>query len=205
MKTSRLLLILLLLATTMNLFSCKNSNSGKVSYSYKDSFQVDTLWNEKVQNVFFDTPFGASKQEVIKNFAKHGFTYNRTFSGEERLVFDYRGAKYYNFGGMSWELLDVYFNNGKFTAISFYTPYKDKAEAISGYENIADVLSKKYYLTTTEPDDSTVYGIQCALSKSNIIAQVRCYRYESVGKEIFYSTELFYADENIEYEVSDEL
>lgn len=185
------------------MFSCKNAKSGKASDI--DSSKVDTLWNEKVQNVFFDTPFGASKREVIKNFAKHGVSYNRVLSSEQRLVFDHMGSKYYNFGGMSWELLNVYIYDGKFSAISFYTPIKDKAEAISNYEGIADVLSKKYYLTTIEPDDSTVYGVQCALSKSNIIAIVTCYRYESVEKEIFYTAELSYADTNIEEEVSDEL
>jgi len=203
MKTSRLLLIFSLLATTITVFSCKNNNSVKVSD--KDSTKVDTLWNEKVQNEFFDTPFGASKKEVIKNFAKHGFTYNKVLSSEQRLVFDHQGSRYYNFGGMSWELLNVYINDGKFSAISFYTPIKDKAEAISNYEGIADVLSKKYYLTSIEPNDSTVYGVQCALSKSNIIAQVSCYRYESIGKEIFYTAELSYADTNIENEISEEL
>lgn len=203
MKTSRLLLILFLLSTAMTMFSCKNTIKGNVSD--KDSTKVDTLWNEKVQNEFFDTPFGASKQEVVKNFAKHGFTYNKVLSTEQRLVFDHQGSRYYNFGGMSWQLLNVFITDGKFSAISFYTPIKDKATAISNYESIADVLSKKYYLTSIEPDDSTVYGVQCALSKSNIIAQVSCYRYESVGKEIFYTAELSYADTNIEDEVSDEL
>lgn len=80
MKTYRLLLIIFLLATTIIVFSCKNNNNVKVSD--KDSTKVDTLWNEKVQNEFFDTPFGASKQEVIKNFAKHGFTYNKVLSTE---------------------------------------------------------------------------------------------------------------------------
>ena len=70
MKTIRNLLILALIVSFVCLFSCKNGIIGK------SSTKVDTVLNAKIQDTFFDTKFGASREEVIKNFAKHGFILN---------------------------------------------------------------------------------------------------------------------------------
>ena len=66
-------------------------------------------------------------------------------------------------------------------------------------------MSKKYKLTNIEPEDTITYGIKKVFCKSGINSRIRCYRYESLGKEIFYTAQLRYGDTNIENKVSDEL
>lgn len=202
MKASRILFIFVLLSMTIGSSSCKWNV--KNNSSSEDSTKVDTLWNAKVQDTFFDTKFGASREEVIKNFAKHGFTLDKEVSREDFLAFDY-SKNVYNFGGMIWESLSVGIVNGKFQCIEFYTPTKDKATAFSNYNSIVDAISEKYQLTSVEPKDSTVYAKKCAFSKSPYEAGVGIYRYESISKEIYYAAILGYKDNSITEEVSDEL
>ena len=199
MKTSRIIFIIAAIVVILSSLACGGSGCSQS----KD--KIDTLWNEKVQNVFFDTPFGASREGVIKNFAEHGFTLDKSISTDTRLAFNYNKSKYYSFGGMGWEQLNVYLTNGKFSSIEFYTPSKDKAEAIDTYNSIVNELSGKYKLTTIESKDTTIYGKKAAFSKSNYSAWVVCYRYESVGKEIFYTASLIYQHDRLINEVSDEL
>ncbi len=203
MKTMRFFFIISIISMIIGGTACKGM--GNKNTSSDDSTKVDTLWNAKVQDTFFDTKFGASREEVIKNFAKHGFTLDKSLSTDASLAFDYNKSQYYTFGGMIWEILDVYLTDGKFSEIRFYAPQKDKAAAISRYEKIADELSKKYKLTNIEPEDTITFGIKKVFCKSGINSRIRCYRYESVGKEIFYTAELRYEDTNIKNKVSDEL
>lgn len=49
------------------IISCNTGSKTKISDGVKEKTQ-DTVFNEKIQGVFFDTPFGASKEDVIKNF-----------------------------------------------------------------------------------------------------------------------------------------
>ena len=203
MKASGLLFIIVLLSITIGSTSCKwkvKNNS-----SNEDSTKVDTLWNAKVQDTFFDTKFGASKEEIIRNFAKHGFRLDKQYSEKDFLIFYHIPKNRFDFGGMIWEKLDVFLTNGKFQSIRFYTPTKDKATAISVFNEIVDVVSEKYKLTTIEPEDTIIYGKKRAYCKSGVIAWIDCYRYESLGKSIYYTTELGYGDTNITEEVSDEL
>lgn len=189
---------------TMLLPACKGTTNGKPE---KDSTKTDTLWNAQVQNEFFDTQFGASKEEVINNFKKHGFTLEKRYSTDDGLVFNYTKSKYYTFGGMNWELLNVSISNGKFSGIDFYTPNKDKAAAMTSYKGLEEALSKKYKLTDVLPQDTTVYAKKRAYGKNGCISTVCCFRYEAVNKEIFYSAGLSYADTTLlaKNKVSDEL
>lgn len=199
MRTIRISFPVIIVAMIVYLASC----NGKASS--EQSTKIDTLWNDKVQNVFFDTPFGASKDELIKNFAKHGFIVKKKVSNDETLHFAYSKSEYYSFGGMPWELLRVSLTNGKFSYIVFYNANRDKAAAISDYNSLVDEVSKKYKLTNIECEDSTVYGKVVAFCKSGNKAQVSCVRNESIGKDIFYYVSLSYCDTNLENEVSDEL
>lgn len=199
MRTIRISFPVIIVAMIVYLASC----NGKASS--EQSTKIDTLWNDKVQNVFFDTPFGASKDEVIKNFAKHGFSVMKKISNDKTLHFAYNKSKYYSFGGMSWEMLNVSLTNGKFSYITFYNASRDKSDAISKYNSLVDEVSKKYKLTCVECEDSTVYGKVVVFSKSGNKAEVSCDRSESVNKNIFFYVSLSYCDTNLENEVSDEL
>ena len=63
--------ILILSILLVSICSCVNSNKG--SKSQYSSTAEDTLYNDNIQGVFFDTPFGASKKEVINNFESMAF------------------------------------------------------------------------------------------------------------------------------------
>lgn len=204
MKATRLLFIIAIIAMIIGVTACKGE--GNSNTSSEDSTKVDTLWNDQVQDIFFDTPFGASREEVISNFRMHGFTLS-DISTENRLSFDYK-SKYYSFGGMSWEQLDVNLINGRFYSICFYNPRKDKTAALSDYEGIANILSKKYKLTDYDSGDTTVFFNKRAYGKNSCRASASCFRYEAINNEVFYASQLSYTDEDIEKEevaVSDEL
>ena len=205
MKISRIIFIIAIITVVIGTFSCKGT--GEDNKSGESSTQVDTLWNDDIQTVFFDTPFGASRQEVVNNFARHGF-YLRNYSTKDFLPFYSQKGQYFEFGGMTWENLDVTLKNGKFYTIRFYYPYKDKSQALNNFEGIANALAKKYKLTNFYPNDSTVLINRRAYGRNSCRASASCYRYESVSHETFYASQLSYTDEDIEnedIEVSNEL
>ena len=189
---------------TMLLPACKGTTNGKPE---KDSTKTDTLWNAQVQNEFFDTQFGASKEEVINNFKKHGFTLEKRYSTDDVLLFNYTKSKYFTFGGMNWERLNLYLSNGKFFSIYFYSPQKDKAAAMGVYNGLEDAMSKKYKLTNKDLKDTTFYANKVAYGRNGCRALIVCQRYESVEREIFYSAGLQYSDTTLidKNKVSDEL
>ena len=77
---------------------------------------------------------------------------------------------------------------------------------MSVYDFIIEELTKKYKLTTKEPEGSIIYGLTIVYSKSNIRSWVSCYRYrEPISKEILYAAELRYGDINIMEESTNEL
>lgn len=205
MKTSRALIVLALMTTVICMFSCKNGINGKSSNKdstivdtlSKDSTKVDTLWNDSVQHVFFDTPFGASEDELIKNFAKHGLKLNKDASdfGFSMLVFNPAPGKRITFEGMTWERVQVYLAN-KFDYISFYTKgTKNKATAISNFNNVVDKLSQKYILTKIEPDSAHIKAdeVRMVFSKSGLRAKVFCGEVECLDKkDNYYDTQLDY-------------
>lgn len=203
MKTPRLFFIIAIIALIIGGTACKGK--GNKNTSSEDSTKVDTLWNAKVQDTFFDTKFGASREEVIENFAKHGFSLYEDYSQDNFLVFNHTPKDIFEFGGMLWENLHVHLVNDKFYAIRFYTPTKDKATAISDFKRIAEVVSQKYKLTEIESEDTTIYYKKRMYSKSGITGVIVCYRYESADKEIFYTAELGYYDSNLDEEVFDGL
>lgn len=195
-----------LVALTLVMPSCKNSVkfSATVTAGDDDSTQVDTLWNDSIQHEFFETLFGASRQDVIDNFTKHGFVLLDDMSDDDMLIFGHKGAETYPFGGMQWENLTVYLTNGKFSGISFYTPREDKDSAMKDYDAIVKVLSQKYQLTESQPD-STMYKVTRAYSHTPYIVGVGCYSYDSADGKKCYTSSLDYNDLELGNQPSAEL
>ncbi len=192
----------LIVASCICICSCKNSNNSANSSNTADQ---DTVYNENIQSVFFDTPFGANKEEVIKKFKIHDFIPHTQTSSDAFIHFLPRSSQKYSFGNMTWDMLDVGFVNGKFTYIRFMNASKDKVSAIHNYENVLSSVSAKYEMMEQIPEDTTIYKMSIGYSKVNRLISVYCFRYETISKEIRIGTVLQYYDKNFDNEVSDEL
>lgn len=175
-------------------FSLKTGDSDSVADS---TATTDTLWNESVQTVFFDTHFGATAQEVVDNFSQYGLILLENLSDDDALVFGHK-SDYYNFGGMQWVNLTVNMNNGKFYNISFYNPRDTKEEAIADFNNVVANVEKKYKLMDFDPKDSTIYLFKRAYTKSHYIAGVVCYSYKDDENNTCYTTSLDYTDTDLQ-------
>ncbi len=187
------LMVIAVMAMTIMIPSCDFKASFSTGSEQNDSTsQSDTLWNDSVQSVFFDTPFGASAQEVVDNFAKYGFIVLDEFSDSDEIVFGHKGDEYYNFEDMKWVNLTVDLTSGKFSGISFYTPRSTKDSAEVDFKNIVATLSKKYKLTNVEPEDSSMYMIKRAYTKLPFVAGVGCYSYTDEDNKTFYTASLDY-------------
>lgn len=194
------LLVIAVMAATVALPSCNFSL--KVGSGDNDSIgdsiaSTDTLWNDSVQTVFFDTHFGATAQEVVDNFSQHGLMLLENLSDDDALVFGHN-SEYYTFGGMQWVNLTVNLNNGKFYNISFYNPRDTKEEAIADFKNVVANVEKKYKLMDFDPQDSTIYLFKRAYTKSHYIAGVVCYSYSDESNKTCYTTSLDYTDTDLQ-------
>ena len=158
----------------------------------------DSVWNEKIQDTFYDMKLGdtLSIMDIVNNLYSKGFRFIATYSDEKVLRFDPLMSKSFSFGGLSWEHLNIYRENGIFTKIDFYNVSKDKACALESYESIKGALQNKYKPTPQEPADTTVYAFCNFYGKNNVKVQCNCRRGESVSKQIYIYTNLCYSYKN---------
>ena len=161
--------------------------------------------NESIQTIFFDTSFGATKEEVISNFKKHGFELVDFLSNDNRLHFSPIKGIYFPFGNMSWESMTVFLSNNKFYAIVFSNAHKELSTAESDYNKILSALKAKYKMAEEELPDTLMCKKQKGVDSMGHEVSVCYEKSESLIKIIFYYSELQYRDTNIKEEPSDEL
>ena len=191
------LITIAVMVATVALPSCNFSfsvGSGDNDSIADSTATTDTLWNDSVQTVFFDTHFGATAQEVVDNFSQYGLILLENLSDDDALVFGHK-SDYYNFGGMQWVNLTVNMNNGKFYNISFYNPRDTKEEAMADFNNVVANVEK---LMDFDPKDSTIYLFKRAYTKSHYIAGVVCYSYKDDENNTCYTTSLDYTDTDLQ-------
>lgn len=199
----KFLSMMLIIAITLCIFSCGNNNTKSDNES--DKSQNDTIiYNDNIQDTFFGTTFGASKDTLIKNFNKHKLVTDERLCTDWYIPFVNYNTEFVSFGGINWDCIDVSFSNDKFYSIQFYNTYKDKSSALDNYSNLLYTISSKYNMTETTPSDTTIYKESIGYSKSNKRVIISCERYESRGHQIWQGVFLTYSDFTY-YEVSNEL
>ena len=166
-------------------------NSNKTTSNKEE---LDTVWNEKVQNSFYDLKLGTptSVEQIVNSLEKQGFYFVKEYSTDEILHFRFRESRYFSFGGLSWTMLDMYRKGDVLEAVSFRNSSLDKAESIQGYNNIKNAIENKYLPTSVQPKDTTTYEKTLYFGRNNVGATISCFRYETVSKEIMISTTLSY-------------
>lgn len=185
--------ILFCLLIEISFISC---NSNKTA---SNTEELDTVWNEKVQNSFYDLKLGTptSVEQIVNSLEKHGFYFIKEYSTDESLHFRFHESQYFTFGGLTWEMLDIYREGDVLQAVYFRNSSLDKAESIQNYNYIKDAIENKYLPTSVQPKDTTIYEKTLYFGRNNVRAAVSCYRYETVTKKIMIGTELSYSQKNI--------
>lgn len=195
----------------ITLISCKSkpqtgTTGGNNNIVEKEN-TPEIIYNDSIQDTFFGVKFGTEKRELIRKFESHNLVYNQYLSDETNLHFRPRNGRNFNFGGLSWQMLNVCLSNNRFYFIQFMNAFKDKAAAINEYEGLLSTVSSKYEMMEEAPKDSTIFKISRGYSKKDarhyIVTSV--FRYESVGRDIFNGVTLDYYDEDYQSSVSDEL
>lgn len=171
----------------------------------KNTLDNEINWNLKVQDTFFGAAFGDTMPDVIEKFRTHDIIRSKRYSGEKSLHFFAKRDKYFSFGGMAWENLNVEARNGKLSSIAFYNSYQDKTMALSSYQSLKESFEAKYKLVEQEPEDSTIYARCMAYGMNETIAAIVCYRYESIGHDYWIATMLVYRTQKDLPEVNEEL
>lgn len=186
-------IIIMSLITGIVFNSC---NSNKTTSNKEE---LDTVWNEKVQNSFYDLKLGTptSVEQIVNSLEKHGFYFIKEYSTDESLHFRFLESQYFTFGGLTWEMLDIYREGDVLQAVYFRNSSLDKAESIQNYNYIKDAIENKYLPTSVQPKDTTTYEKTLYFGRNNVRAAVSCYRYETVTKKIMIGTELSYSQKNI--------
>ena len=186
-------IIIMSLITGIVFNSC---NSNKTTFNKEE---LDTVWNEKVQNSFYDLKLGTptSVEQIVNSLEKHGFYFIKEYSTDESLHFRFLESQYFTFGGLTWEMLDIYREGDVLQAVYFRNSSLDKAESIQNYNYIKDAIENKYLPTSVQPKDTTIYEKTLYFGRNNVRAAVSCYRYETVTKKIMIGTELSYSQKNI--------
>ena len=186
MKKIVWLIIFVAILSLSAMTSCKSNNNNNQT-------ALDTVWNESIQDEFFGVHFGATKKELVNNFAQYGIICDYNLSTNTSLSMVSNQGKYFSFGDINWNGVNVYFNKNKFNSIQFYCSFKDKQEAMHMYENLKSMLSQKYKFTEIPPSqDSTSYERTIALGKNQNRMDLIYIHSESVGYEMWYYVFLYY-------------
>lgn len=186
MKNKIFVVICLVLAIGTN--SCYNKQTAS------NKKELDTVWNEKVQDTFYGLTLGMpiSVAQMTQMLGRHGFFLLQSCSTEELLHFKSSESQYFSFGGRTWEMLDIKRNGEVLTGVCFMNCSLDKAEALGDYNGIKGAVETKYSPTLKFPKDTTVYAQTSYFGKNKIVATVSCFRYETVSRKIMIGTTLTY-------------
>lgn len=201
-KRNLLLMLILAIAIT----SCNNGGNNKTSESGTEKEEVKTEekpYNESIQNVFFGVPFGATYEEAYEKLSQD-FWFDKRVTTKDRLFPYPKSGGKISFGGRSWDCLNMNFSNNRFYNIQLYNTHKTKESAMSAYNSLYSVISRKYNMKTVQGSDTTIYGGAYGITKTNQYVAVQCYSYESVSHERWIGVFLEYADRNFEG-ISEEL
>lgn len=187
--------LVLFLGVLLGVCLCSCSSNKTAS----NTEELDTVWNEKVQNSFYDLKLGipTSVEQIVNSLEKYGFYFIKEYSTDESLHFRFHESQYFTFGGLTWEMLDIYREGDVIQAVYFRNSSLDKAESIQNYNYIKDAIENKYLPTSVQPKDTTIYEKTLYFGRNNVRAAVSCYRYETVTKKIMIGTELSYSQKNI--------
>ena len=171
----------------------------------KNAQEQEIVYNESIQSHFFGFSFGDSPQVVYKKLDSiRLYTTDRLVENGSIAFLPSYPQDDFKFGGFSWNYLYPYFCNGNLYCIRFLKPFKTKEGAVSMYNNLASSLSNKYYMQTMQVSDSLYYGYCIGRTNNRQYVALYCHRYESVGHEMWYGTEIVYGDNNY-YEENSEL
>ena len=139
----------------------------------------------------------------LDSFEKQGLYLYKSVSTNDFLQF-YPHGKYFSFGGMSWQFVNVGLSNGKFCAIAFSVSPENKESALEDYEEVLEQISSKYNVAERPIEDENLYKKSGGRTKDGRYITVYCYKDESFGGEMRYYVTLAYGNEKFQG-VSNEL
>lgn len=201
--------ISLILLLVMSIFVCSCNNQESNELGKEDQQSNEIVYNDKIQNVFFGVPIGATKEEVIDGFAKYDF-YEDNYSTDSRLSFEKKNGQdgltlnSFSFGDLNWGQLYIYLKNNRFQQIEFINGFKSKDAALEDFEYVLSLLSSKYNMYEEPLDDTTSYRRFVGWTKDSQWVLVHCFSYESVSNSRWIGVCLAYGDNKYRV-VSDEL
>lgn len=186
MKSKIFILFCLLIG--ISFISC---NSNKTASNKEE---LDTVWNEKVQDTFYGLKLGAtiSTEDIVRTIESHGFILNKEYSSDDELKFTPHQKQIFTFGNRYWEMLYIERTNNIFTGIAFMNSSLDKASSLNHYNSLKNEVNTKYSPTEVLLKDTTIYAQTRYFGKNNIGATISCFRYETVSKNIMIGTTLTY-------------
>lgn len=97
---------------------------------------TNSFCQQKIQNKFWGYFFGINKVVVKSGLDREGTYFKET---PNSLSFYDK-----NFGGCTWEYIDLYFYKNEFYEINFTTHYKKDVDASNNYDYFKSVLEEKY-------------------------------------------------------------
>ena len=193
---------------TIGIFvSCNNNQTTteNVDTASPTTPKQEIVYNHHIQAIFFGFSFGDSPQVVKKKLDSAGLYTHDRLASNGRMAFQ---AGYpqdnFTFGGFSWNHCYPSFSNNRLYGIEFMKAFKTKEAAASAYNSLLNTLSEIYHMQIQNSTDSTTYETYIGRTYNNQVVLVSYFKYESVGHEIWYGTELAYADYNF-YQENDEL
>lgn len=93
--------------------------------------QLDTVWNDKVQDSFYGLVLGNTipLAVIVKTLENQGFYYERQYSSGENLCFRAQQCRYFTFGGLTWEMLNIERHGDVLNSVCFMNSSIDKASS----------------------------------------------------------------------------
>ena len=182
-----------------------NSCNSNRTISSKE--QLDTVWNDKVQDSFYGLVLGNTipLAVIVKTLENQGFYYERQYSSGENLCFRAQQSRYFTFGGLTWEMLNIERHGDVLNSVCFMNSSIDKASSLGIYNNIKAAVEAKYSPSTIITTDTTVYARTYYLGRNRVCATLSCFRYETIGRKIMIGTSLVYWTKKGKKAANDEL
>ena len=176
----------------MVLFSTSCNNHVKRNNTQSSKPKVDTQLNDRVQDTFFGATLGDDILVVYEKFVQHGFELLDYYSTDVVLHFKPKYSRFFSFGNMNWELVDVYAQNRRFKAISVQRTSNDKESILRAFEDLKNNISNKYSIVNVENQDTMIYAKFMVFGRNNTDAMIKCEKYETISGDNRFRVSLTY-------------
>lgn len=138
----------------------------------------------------FGAQFGMDSAQVIDSLRERWIVQDTTAKADGILFFEKRPEGVVKYDDIYWDMISVFFTDGKMTTMRFMNAYKTSDEMIAAYDKTIETLSQFYPLRKVRRQSEDIREQHQYLDAQNHMVATCCSRFVSTSGRRLYNVKL---------------